>query len=402
MAVRGMILAGVAAAAAVTAFVVMLRPAPVLVDLVPARVAPMEVTVEAEGVTRVRDPYLVTAPLTGTASRSPVQVGDAVVAGETVVAEIRPAQPALLDARSRATATAAVTEAEAAVRLAEVNLTQAEADLAYAEAEWRRNQALAERGIISERTLEAATQAHDAAQAALQAARSTLDLNRATLVRMQAQLVSPDSTPANGATECCLRLTAPHSGSVLTIEDLSARLVQAGAPLLTIGDLTDLEIEVDLLSADAVRVPPGARAHIDRWGGPDPLQARVRRIEPAAFTRISALGIEEQRVRLRLDILSPPEVRAGLGDRYRVFVRIVVWESPAALQVPQGALFRQGEDWAVFRAIEGRAVLTPVKVGQIQADSAEVLEGLAKGDLVVAYPGNRVSEGARISPRKGE
>ncbi|MFP1644953.1 efflux RND transporter periplasmic adaptor subunit [Pontitalea aquivivens] len=377
-----------------------LWPKPEPVDLAAVTLAPMEVTVEAEGVTRVRDPYLVTAPLTGAALRMPVQVGDPVTRGQTVVAVIRPAEPAFLDARARAAAEAAVTEAQAALRLAEVNLSHAQADLDYAEAELRRNLALSERGIIASRTLEAAAQARDTAAAALQAARSELDLNRATLARMQAQLVAPaPAGPDAGPGDCCVQISAPHSGRVLTVADPSARLVQAGEPLLTIGDLQDLEIEVDLLSADAVKVAPGALAHIERWGGPDPLQAQVRRIEPAAFTRVSALGIEEQRVRLKLDILSPPEARAGLGDGYRVFVRVVIWSSPQALQVPQGALFRHEGGWAVFRETNGRAALVPVTIGQIQADRAEVLSGLSEGDRVVAYPGNRITDGARIAPR---
>jgi HlyD family secretion protein len=164
---------------------------------------------------------------------------------------------------------------------------------------------------------------------------------------------------------------APQTGTVLEVADLSARLVQAGSPLLTIGDLDDLEIEVDLLSSDAVRVPPGARALVDRWGGEGLLEARVRRIEPAAFTRVSALGIEEQRVRLRLDFETPPEDRTGLGDRFRVHVRVVLWEGEDVPQLPQAALFRHGGGWAVFAVSDGRAALTPVEIGQQSGGQAE-------------------------------
>lgn len=377
-----------------------LLPDPVQVDLVAAQVAPMEVTVDAEGMTRVRTPFSVTAPLTGIATRSPVQVGDRVERGQTVVAVIQPAEPAFLDARARRQAEAAVTEAEAAVKVAEANLIRTEAALAHATGQLDRNLALAARGLVAQRVLEDAEQAHAAARTAQDAARSELDLQRATLARMQAQLLGPQAPMADVEPgECCVEIRAPQSGTVLAVEDRSARLVQAGSPLLLIGDLADLEIEVDLLSTDAVRVVPGAEAHIDRWGGDGVIAARVRQIDPAAFTRVSALGIEEQRVRVSLDILTPPDARPGLGDQYRVFARIVIWSADAVLQIPQSALFRNESGWTVFRAVEGRAVMTPLEIGQRRADTVQVLSGLQAGDLVVAYPGNALVEGVRLVQR---
>lgn len=373
-------------------------PRPVAVDLVTVEVAPMEVTVAAEGITRVRHTYVVTAPTTGTTARSPVEVGDTVVQGETVVAVIQPAEPAFLDARARAQAEAAVTEAQAAVRLAEVQLAQAEADLAYATAQADRNRALAERGTIPLRVQEDSDQRAATAAAAVEAARFDLDLHRATLARMEAQLRGPaPEAPAPG--DCCLRLTAPQGGTVLEVADPNARLVQAGMPLVTIGDLSDLRIEVDLLSSDAVRVAPDMPARVDRWGGPGDLAARVERVDPSGFTRVSALGIEEQRVRVTLALDTPPESRAGLGDRFRVNVRIVTWQAAEVLQVPQSALFRQGDGWAVLREADGRAALAPVQVGQANDTVVEVLSGLSSGDRVIAYPGNRVVTGDRIAPR---
>ncbi|HSF65412.1 MAG TPA: HlyD family efflux transporter periplasmic adaptor subunit [Paracoccaceae bacterium] len=373
-------------------------PRPVAVDLVTVEVAPMEVTVAAEGITRVRHTYVVTAPTTGTTARSPVEVGDTVVQGETVVAVIQPAEPAFLDARARAQAEAAVTEAQAAVRLAEVQLAQAEADLAYATAQADRNRALAERGTIPLRVQEDSDQRAATAAAAVEAARFDLDLHRATLARMEAQLRGPaPEAPAPG--DCCLRLTAPQGGTVLEVADPNARLVQAGMPLVTIGDLSDLRIEVDLLSSDAVRVAPDMPARVDRWGGPGDLAARVERVDPSGFTRVSALGIEEQRVRVTLALDTPPESRAGLGDRFRVNVRIVTWQAAEVLQVPQSALFRQGDGWAVLRESEGRAALALAQVGQANDTVVEVLSGLSAGDRVIAYPGNRVVTGDRIAPR---
>jgi len=213
-------------------------------------------------------------------------------------------------------------------------------------------------------------------------------------------LLLPENPAVNGAAgDCCIQITAPQSGTVLSVTDVSARLVQAGSPLLTIGDLADMEITADLLSSDAVRVAVGAPARIERWGGEGDLAARVRRIDPSGFTRISALGIEEQRVPVHLEILSPAADRPGLGDRYRVFARIVVWQSEAALQVPQSALVRHQGDWAVFRAVAGQAVLTRVTLGQQTDTVAQVLSGLAPGEAVVAYPGNRITHGARIAQR---
>lgn len=395
-----LILGGGAVLAVVVGLLWALMPQPVPVDLVKARIAPMEVTVTAEGMTRIRDPWQVTAPVTGNTTRSPVDTGDRVTAGETVVAVIQPAEPAFLDARARRLAEAAVTEAEAAVKLAEAQLARADVELSHFEAELERNKTLAQRGTVSVTVLENSAQAAASARAARQAALAELELTRATLDRARAQLMGPEAPEAGGAvSDCCIRLTAPVSGTVLEVADLNARLVQAGTPLLSIGDLEDLEIEVDLLSADTIGIAPGTRAHVERWGGEGVIDARVRRIDPSAFTRVSALGIEEQRVRLLLDITSPPEMRAGLGDRYRVYVRIVVWEGQDVLQVPRAALFREDGQWAVFVAEDDRAAIRIVQTGRMTADWVQVTSGIAEGEAVVAYPGSRVEAGVRLSAR---
>lgn len=390
----GIVLAGV--------LVWALWPEPVLVDLATVARGPMQGVILAQGVTRVRDPYAIAAPFTGMAIRSPVEIGDRVVAGETVVAVIRPADPALLDARSRSQAEAAVTEAQAAVALAESNLGQAETALAHAEQELQRSRALAEKDSIPRQLLEDAEAARLLAQQAAAAARSQLDFSHASLARAQAQLIGPEALPnqADDPDACCVRIVSPQTGVVLAVAEKSARLVQAGAPLLTIGNLDDMEIELDLLSTDAVRVPSDARAGIERWGGDGILEARLRRIEPAAFTRISALGIEEQRVRLRLDLLSKPQDRPGLGDGFRVQVRLIVWDAESLLQLPRAALFRQGEGWAVFVAVEGKARLRPVTIGRQTDEQAEVLEGLTEGDRVLIYPDSAMADGTAIQARQ--
>lgn len=374
-----------------------LWPRPMLVDMATVTRGPLVQTIAGEGVTRVREPYAVTTPITGTVDRSPVHVGDEVVMGQSVVARISPAEPTLMDARSRAQAEAAVTEAEAALDLAETNLRRATSGLTHARSEVTRARALAEAGTISARALEQFEQTFTEASQALAAARAERDLHVATLARARAQLMEPDGDEGD---QLAVVIRAPQSGTVLDISDLSARLVSAGSPLLTIGDLRDLEIEVDLLSTEAVRVTPGARATIERWGGDGHLAARVRRIEPAAFTRVSALGIDEQRVRLLLDFTSPPEDRAGLGDRYRVFVRIVTWEGADILQVPQAALFRDGGGWAVFRVdAEGAAWMVPVSLGVQAQGQAQVIAGLSDGDRVVLYPASSLADGAAVASR---
>ncbi len=394
---------GILAAGLVAALVWALWPQPQPVDLAAVTRGPMQGTIVAQGVTRVRAPTTLAAPITGNVTRSPVEIGDQVTAGETVVAIIQPANPALMDARARAQAEAAVVEAQAAVALAESNLAQAESALAHASAQLERGRALAARGTIPHRVLEDLEAAHRSAEQALNAARSQRDLNLAALARVQAQLMGPelDFDPDAAPGECCMRILAPQSGVVLAVTDRSARLVQAGAALLTIGDLDDMEIELDLLSTDAVRVPPAARAVIERWGGDDTLEAQLRRIEPAAFTRVSALGIEEQRVRLRLDLLTPPEARRGLGDGFRVTVRLIEWEAEGLLQVPQAALFRHAEGWAVFVDDGGTARLRQVQIGRQAGAQAEVIEGLTEGDDVVLYPGNALADGVSITARAG-
>ncbi|WP_102224912.1 efflux RND transporter periplasmic adaptor subunit [Acidimangrovimonas sediminis] len=375
-------------------------PTPVQVDLAAVTRGPMEVTVAAEGTTQIRQHYDVSAPVAGTLARAPVDVGDRVTKDETLVAVIHPSEPAFLDARARAQALAAVDEARAGLALARARLAEAGTNRAHAETEFARAQALAARGTIPRQMLEDAEAALMSARAAGDAASSAVDQQQASLSRAEALLLSPGGTGA--ASGCCVEIRAPASGTVLTLANSSARPVQPGETLMTIGDPADLEIEVDLLSSDAVQVAVGALAHVTRWGGTDALTARVRRIDPTAFTKVSALGIEEQRVHLRLDLVTPRKDRAGLGDAYRVYVRVVLWAGTNVLQVPIGALFRSGEGWAVFRAQRGRAVLTPVTLGHQTETAAQVLAGLAEGDSVVAFPGAALSDGSRIVRRTTE
>jgi HlyD family secretion protein len=376
------------------------RPRPVPVDLATVTRGPLEVTIEAEGRTRIRDTYQVFAPIAGFALRSPVEAGDPVTGRETVVAVIRPAEPAFLDTRARQQAEAAVAEAEAALQAAGANIVRAVADLDYARSQYERVRTLAERGTVSQSMLDDARLLLETRQAALEAARSEREMHAATLERMRAQLVRPTAgEDVASDADCCTEITAPIDGVVLGVAEESARLVQAGDPLVEIGRAEDLEVEVELLSSDAVRIPPDAAATIDRWGGDTLLAARVRRVEPSAFTKVSALGIEEQRVRVYLDFLDPPDARPRLGDAFRVYVRIVEWRGEDVLQVPVAALFREGESWRLFRIEDGRARGTTVTIGRRNATAAEVVDGLAPGDPVIVHPSDRVGEGVRIVDR---
>lgn len=386
----------------VAGFVYALLPKPVLVDIAVIEHGPLEVTVDEEGETRIREVYVVSAPIGGEVMRSPREVGDAVVKDKTVVAEIQPGDPAFLDVRRRRELQAALAAAAANVSLAESKIRQAKSELRFAESDLKRAKPLAERGTISQRTLEKAALDVEVRRAAVAQANADLELRKRELESARARLIGPAQpgiVEADGS--CCVHVRAPISGRVLKIRRESEQVVKAGEPLLEIGDPHDLEIVVDLLSTDAVKVKAGAEARIDSWGGAHDLRARLRRIDPAGFTKVSALGIEEQRVNAVLDIIDPPDKWITLGHDFRVFVRIVVWKSENALRVPLGALFRKGRDWAVFKVDNGRARLTRVKIGHRNAEMAEIQGGLAAGDRVVLHPSDRVADAVRIALRNG-
>lgn len=391
----GLIGAGVAGGLAWLAF----RTEPVPVDLATIERGPMVVTVNAEGKTRVRDVFEVAAPISGTARRAPVEVGDPVVAGETVVAVVEPAAPALLDARSREQAEAAVREARAALTLAEAQFRQAEEELHYARSQHDRARTLADRGVTSQTALEDASQLLAIRLAAREAARSNVEMATSALARAEAALIPP-TAGGSARDSCCVTLRAPITGTVLSVDIVSETPVAAGTRLLSLGRTDDLEIVADLLSADAVGLAPGTRAIVDRWGGPAPLEARLRSLDPSAHTKVSALGIEEQRVDAVFDITSPPGARAGLGDGYAVYLRVVTWEGAEVIQVPLPALFRHGDGWAVFRAADGRARATPVEIGHRNGTAAEVTRGLSPGDRVILHPSDAVADGTPVEERE--
>ncbi|MFY0691074.1 MAG: HlyD family efflux transporter periplasmic adaptor subunit [Paracoccaceae bacterium] len=373
------------------------RPDPVPVDLQPVDRGAMRVTVDADGQTQIRDIYEVSAPIFGTALRAPVAVGDRVTT-ETVVAVVEPVAPSLLDSRSRLQAEAAVREAEAALHVAETDLIKAFEDQAFAKSQHDRVKALVERAVSSLTQLEDAAQRLVIAQAATEAAQARIDMAQGTLERARAALVDPTGG-TQGGDSCCVRLRAPADGVVLSIPTISERPVAAGELLVTVGDPGNLELVADLLSSDAVRLAPGAEALVERWGGPGVLRARLLRVEPKARTKISALGIEEQRVDAIFELVSPPAARPGLGDGFSVFLRIIEWEVEDAVQVPLSAVFRRGDQWAVFVSRAGVVEERSVTLGQRNRQSAEVLDGLEPGEMIITHPGDDVVEGAKVVDR---
>jgi HlyD family secretion protein len=383
------------AAALVLAF----WPRPIVVDLVEIERGPLEVTVDEEGETRVHDVYVLSAPVAGHMRRVDLHAGDPVTALETVVARIQPIDPAFLDPRSEAQAEAEIRAAESARALALAEVEQATAELEFAEREHDRANRLIRDGTISRRDLDLAERNIDTARAVLSTAIAALDVRNYELERAKAALLSPTETMGSGIDCDCVSIRSPVDGQILRIRQQSETVVQAGTPLVEIGDSRNLEIVVDLLSADAVRVEAGQRVIIDRWGGDDALEGRVRLVEPFGYTKISALGIEEQRVNVVIDLVSDEQKWERLAHGYQVDVRIVLWEEDDALTVPLLALFRDGDKWAVFVDADGRAELRHVEIGRRNSLDAEVVSGLEAGERVVLHPSDRVLPGIRIAGR---
>lgn len=373
-------------------------PRPVMVDLVVVEPGPLVVTLDEEGETRVHDVYTLSAPVAGRVQRIEWHVGDPVTANETVLAMIEPGDPSLLDPRSEAQARAAIQAAEAARDLAAAAVADAEAQYDFARAEYARMQELIVEGSVSRRDLDSAERDHKARHAGLDTARAALLVRNYELELARAQLVSPLETQVSGIDCQCIPITAPVSGRILQITDRSERVVREGEMLMQIGDPGDLEIVVDYLSMDAVRIEAGQRVIIDNWGGDVPLEGRVRLVEPFGFLKISALGIEEQRVNVIIDFVND-EGWERLGHGYQVESRVVLWEADDVLTVPLTALFRDGDDWALFVEESGRAKLRVVETGERNGVVAEIRRGVETGDRVIAHPSDRVTDGVRIASR---
>ncbi|HEY8537785.1 MAG TPA: HlyD family efflux transporter periplasmic adaptor subunit [Steroidobacteraceae bacterium] len=387
------------AALLIIALVWLLRPQAVPVDLATASEGPLQVTITDEGEARVRDVFVMSAPVAGLMRRVVLEPGDIVVANETEIARIEPAVPMFLDERAEAEARAAVDAAEAALSYAQAQARRAEAERDFAQAELRRLKALAKNQSVSQNDLDAAERRAKAAVAAVAEADAMIAMRASELKQARARLLNP-SRARRAEKECeCIIVRSPISGTVLRVLQESETTIAAGAPILEIGDPRDLEIQVDLLSEEAVRVKPGQRVIVNGWGGDRPLNGVVRRVEPFGFTKISALGIEEQRVNVLIDLTDPYEHWAALGHGYRVEPSIVVWESPSVVRVPLSALFRQDDRWAVFVDDDGTARLREVEVGQQNGLHAQIVSGIRPGERVVVHPNDRIADGTRIEIR---
>jgi len=375
-------------------------PRAVPVDFALVERGPFRVSVGEEGETRVKDVFVVSAPLGGLMRRIDLDAGDPVVAGETLIARIEPSDPGFLDVRTESELRAASLAADAAHTQAAAEVERAEAELEFAESELARAKGLKSRDTISESALDESRRRQRTAVASLAEARANLAIREFERERARARLLEPSQARQQRLACDCVTVDAPVSGTVLRVLAESEGVIEAGTPLVEIGNPRDLEIVVDLLSSDAVRVAAGQSVIIGGWGGDTPLAGVVRRVEPFGFTKISALGIEEQRVNVVIDLTDPPERWPQLGHGYRVEPEIVLWEAPAVLQLPLGAVFRRGDAWAVFSVDDGRARTVEVELGRQNGLAAEIVSGLVEGQRVILHPSDRVSDGVRVTARE--
>lgn len=388
-----LVAATVAAAAAIGwAF----APRPVDVEVARASVGPFEQTIDEDGKTRLTDRYVISAPLAGRLARITLREGDT-IAADTVVATLTPLLAPMLDERSARELSARVEAAQAGVQRATTRIERAKVALEQARLELRRSEQLSQQGFVAptkldndrlgvtaaQREVEAATDERHVADHELEVARAALSASRS-------------GTPSGRA----FGVRSPVAGRVLRLAQTSETIVPLGAALVEVGDTTRLEVVAELLTTDALRATPGSTVRIERWGGAGTLEGRVRLVEPGAFTKVSALGVEEQRVNVRIDLTSPRERWQALGDGYRVGVRIVVLSQTKAMQVPVSAVFPRPEGgMAVFVLDGGRAKLAPVEVGARNGSQAWIQRGLAEGATVIVYPPAGLSDGARVKAR---
>lgn len=365
-----------------------LRPTPLRVDVARASRGPMRVTVDGEGKTRVRDRYVVAAPVAGRLRRITLRRGDNVDQRQ-LIAEIEPLPLAPLDPRQRAEAIGRVRAAEDARAEVDRTVERYKATYDQARRDLKRSETLARDGVISRQEVEQAETAVATSLREYEAVRSRAEKAAHDVEVARAALLAVNRSAATAT----VKVQAPTDGRVLRVLEESERVVSAGTPLLELSNPSKLEAVIELLSTDAVKVVPGAAVFIEDWGGPGALEGRVRLIEPSAFTKVSALGIEEQRVNVIIDLL---ESGTTLGDGYRVEGRVVVWETPEALLVPVSALFRRGDTWSLFRVENGIAQVQDVEIGHLTSSQAEVKDGLEEGAVVITHPSKDISDGTRV------
>jgi HlyD family secretion protein len=381
--------------AAVGMLVFLFWPRPLDVDTAVLEQGPIADIVADQGTARVRQSYIVSAPVSGRLERLPVEVGDRVIANVTVVACIRPASPTFLDPRSRAQAESAVQAASPALTSATAQRDRLTADVTRTRDQLRRIADLARQRVVAQQELDNAKAEADAAADALRAAEADIVTRQANFASAQMALESPQA----GARQM-VSVTSPASGVVTHLLQQSERTVAMGTQLVEVGDTSGLEAAIEFLSQDAVKIKPGQKAEVYNWGGPTDIPAEVRRVEPQGFTKVSALGVEEQRTLVYLQFTAPPATWAGLAPGYRVWGRVYLRQQPSAILAPLGALVRDNGRWAVYRLEQRRARLRPVQVGTLNDRDAEVVAGGERGDVVILYPSDQVHDGVRVQPRE--
>jgi len=398
-----MILTVVAAVLVGGALAAAFWPKPTMVDIGEVTRGTMQLTIDEEGRTRVRDAYIVSTPVAGQLQRVEVQPGDPVIRGETIVAHMRPTNPVALDVRTREQAQSAVTAAEAALRLARADLNAALANRDLADTELTRTEQLVERGISSDAALDRARQSARVMQANVDTAEAAISMREAEITNAQAQLIGfddPRLAAAIGTASDDIPLYAPADGRILRVIQQSETTLSAGAAIMEIGNIeNDLEVVVDLLSTDAVQVAVGDPVTIVDWGGPVDLTGEVIRVDPFGITQFSALGVEEQRVNAVIAFVGPTGDYAGLGHGFRVETHIIVWQAEDTMIVPASALFRRRDGWAVFVVVDGLAQLRAIEIGPNNGIEAQVTGGLSEGDRVILYPSSGLTEGMSVAER---
>ena len=373
-----------------------LWPKPVVIETGTVTRGPLTVRVSEEGRTRVRNRFVVAAPVAGKMRRVPLKPGDEVKAGETVLTTIEPVAAPLLDPRARVQAEAVVSMHEATRRQAAATLEARQSGLKVAIADRDRMRSVTLKDSLSESDRDKMEGDALVRAAEVRAAEFSLQVIDYELAQARATLMRPDGNTVGNLVE----VKSPVSGRVLKVLQESETVVTPGIQILEIGDPADIEIEAEILSRDAVAIRPGDAVEIEHWGGETPLEGRVRRVEPAAFTKVSALGVEEQRVIVLSDLVDIPDGAKVLGDRFRVEARVAVWHGEDVLIVPAGALFREGNAWKTYVYRDGRAMLTRIEAGHSDGRFTEVLSGLAENDEVLLHPPDTVNDGTPVVKRQ--
>lgn len=374
-----------------------LKPRPIEIEVGAVQSGTLTVYVSEEGKTRIRNRYIVAAPVAGSMQRVTLKPGDAVKSGETILTRIEPSLAPLLDSRARAQAQARVDGASAALQRAKEALEMTRTGLKYATTNWNRIKNNTDKGTISDTDRDSFERDEEMKTREVRSSEFAVQVSDFELTQAKAALLQIESPSEGGKS---IEVRAPVNGVVLRVQQESTTVIAPGAPILEIGDPTDLEIEAEILSRDAVTIKPDAIVTVEQWGGDEPAKARVRRVEPAAFTKVSALGVEEQRVLVLSDFITQTPALKALGDRYRVEVRVAVWHSDETLLVPAGALFREGSDWKTFLFDSGRAKAVIVKAGRTDGRFTQVLGGLNAGDEVLMHPPDSVKDGGEVVKRE--